>query len=56
VLEQRRRGSGSLNGNLCHLVKKVNSGTPVLVKLDFRSTAVVESSFGTFTRFQGGRV
>jgi hypothetical protein len=33
-------------------VKKVNSGTPVLVKLDFRSVAVVESSFGTFTRFQ----
>jgi hypothetical protein len=33
-------------------VKKVNSGTPVLVKLDFAAVAVVESSFGTFTRFQ----
>ena len=52
VLEQRRRGSGGLKGDFRHPVKKVNSGTPVLVKLDFGSLAVIESSFGTFTRFQ----
>jgi hypothetical protein len=52
VLEKWGRSSGSLRGDFGHLVKEVNSATPVLVKLDFGSLAVIESSFGTFTRFQ----
>ena len=52
VLEQRRRGSGGLRSDFRHLVKEVNSATQVLVKLDSVSVTVVESSFGTFTRFQ----